>query len=129
MCEMIACRKVSVPNSKKHTDKNILGAIKIETPFKVRRTPSEYYRWTDEADGEKGKQKNQDSEKKPSEKLQVRFYRGSQHSPSSCIFILRQCDTIPSAFWCLKIDFPIRSVAKKSRTAVATAVDVFFLMR
>lgn len=73
---------------------------------------------TDEADGEKGKQKNQDSEKKPSEKLQVRFHRGSQYSPSSCIFILR-----PLAFWCLKFHFPIRSAAKKSGTAVATAVD------
>lgn len=54
---MYACKIISVPNPRKHTEDNFLKAIQIGTAFQIRRAPSKYYRWIDEADGEKGKQK------------------------------------------------------------------------
>lgn len=88
MCKMIACRKVSVPNPNKHTEENFLRVIRIERAFKVRRRPRKHKIWTDEADWEKRTQKNQDGDRKPSEKLQVRFYGVSQRGPSSCMWNL-----------------------------------------
>lgn len=98
------CRKVSVPNPRKHTEEEL---IQIETASKVS-PPTKYYRWKDKADEEK-----------------IRTVkRNCQRSSTWDFRVVASAAHLHALSFCTRLTDLKFSYCKISGTTVATAVEL-----